>query len=345
MKLRNLFIPLVIMVMAACQEAEYPVEVPVYADVDNLVTVDKSTTTIGGEYTVKSMDSFTYGIKGMQSTDEVKLRYQQTGELMSWSWGYQYLGILTGHETAEDSAKLLISNGRKYEPDTITVGYNVTDQWKMGKWDLIVCRGSESQVIGTFDCKVLMNDSVDFSRVNGGIIGVYADGWQVGEDTFLIVRPDTKEPLLSVQASATSESSSTKVVNLSFVPDSIAATGTYLLQIKRWGYAMVQDLGTVDFFYYQYATPVFTKDGDDWYINVMLDEVVDGDRFVVGYNNNKKSFTHNISEENFDAETNVYRILIEEKALNDEETYAVMLRKSTYNMNLGEVTLNMSEFE
>ena len=59
-----------------------------------MVTYDPATANIGGEFTVVSMANFKYGIKGMQDLDEVKLRYTETGELMSWQWGYKYTGIV-----------------------------------------------------------------------------------------------------------------------------------------------------------------------------------------------------------------------------------------------------------
>lgn len=350
MKLRILSVLLGVLVFTACQEKEYPVDVPVYANVDNLVIIDTATTHIGGEYTVKSIDNFTYGIKGMQYGDEVKLRYQPTGELMSWQWGYKYLGILTGQETAEDSARLLISNGRKYEPDTITLGYSAPDYWKMGKWDLLVCRGSQSQIIGTFDCKVLImkeENAVDSSQVNVGNLTIYADGWVEDNDSLLFLNQETNKCIYRYKPSLLGINSENGLL-IQGLRDSLGVTGRYLVQVKRWGNDNVkQEIFSFNFFYYDYADPAFTYDkaNDEWFINILLTEdlISSSTRLKIAYAKGS-GFNYNIEEENYDKGTHVYRIPIPAEGIEDNDGFTVSLDRPV-KLNLGEIPFNADDFK
>ncbi len=319
----------------ACEE-EYKVDVPNYTFVDNLVTYDPATANIGGEFTVVSMANFKYGIKGMQDLDEVKLRYTETGELMSWQWGYKYTGI--------------VDDVRTYDKDTIVMGYNSTDQWKQGKWELLVCRDEQAQVIGTFDCKILklrQEDAVVTSRVNSGVIQVYADGW-LGQnvDSLRILDAATREQKISIVSPADENNSSSSAVNVGFTSN-LLKSGKYILQITRWNYGMAQDLAEFDFFSFVYSDKPFSKDeAGNYYINITFDEVVTGDRYAVAYRNNTRGWNANFATTNFDADTQTYRIPIPSSHLIDGENYTVQIsKKAGYNVNLGTVTLNFSDVQ
>lgn len=349
MKLRILFAFLASLALTACQEKEYPVDVPVYSDVDNLVIIDTTKTHIGGEYTVKSIDNFTYGIKGMEYGDEVKLRYQPTGELMSWKWGYKYLGILTGQETAEDSARLLISNGRKYEPDTIVVGYSDSEYWKPGKWDLLVVRASESQVIGTFDCKALIlkeENAVDTSQINVGNLTIFADGWVIDSDSLLFFDMETKECAYRYKPSLVGITSENGLL-VQDLRDSLGVTGRYQVQVKRWANEMKQNIFSFDFFYYDYADPAFTydKSNDEWFINVLLTEdlITSSTRLKIAYAKGS-GFNYNIEEENYNKETHVYSIPIPAAGVEDNDGFTVSLDRPV-KLNFGEISFNADDFK
>lgn len=356
MKLRVLFAILAALAFTACQEKEYPVDVPVYTDVDNLVIIDTATTHIGGEYTLKSMSNFTYGIKGMQYGDEVKLRYKATGDLIAWQWGYKYLGILTGQETAEDSARLLISNGRKYEPDTITMGYSTTDQWQLGEWELLVCRGDKSQPLGLFDYSILKLDSLNTSTVNSGIIEIFADGWlntlpndgtdPVVVDSLCFVNAETKETVYTMLSPGIDTDNANKAVKVSFEQNlDTLNTGTYILQISRWRDDLKQDLGKFDFFSFRFVEPTFTKNGGVYYINITFDKIDVGDVYWVLYNDGIGAWEDEFIADNFDSEQHIYKIPIPEEHLIDGESYEVEIDKADGQIIYikGKVTLNMEE--
>ena len=136
------------------------------------------------------------------------------------------------------------------------MGYNSTDQWKQGKWELLVCRDEQAQVIGTFDCKILklrQEDAVVTSRVNSGVIQVYADGW-LGQnvDSLRILDAATREQKISIVSPADENNSSSSAVNVGFTSN-LLKSGKYILQITRWNYGMAQEIAEFDFFSLVYS--------------------------------------------------------------------------------------------
>ena len=115
-------------------------------------------------------------VEGVMGTDEFIVRSQDSGEYTYVNWGYKYAGVQGDEYGYYD---------RVSYNDTILIGLGFSDTWQVGKYDLLLVRDNNYQVIDQFNFMVLKDIEVDITQAKGGVLKVKANGWDVATDAVI----------------------------------------------------------------------------------------------------------------------------------------------------------------
>lgn len=286
------------------------------SQVEHIIDYDPATNYKGKhEISIQQSNAIEFNnIEGLQNTDEFIVRYKPDNNDIFLNWGYKYTGIV-GNEDGEYQ--------REYETETVMVGLGFKDDWKTGKYDLLLVRGNEYQVIDEFDFTILYKESIEVNteKVNGGLISVKGDGWMdiatYGQvDSLLFVNKETKQVVFSTP-STYKEDNQGKSIDYSFNPETFT-TGDYELWVKRWNYNFKQKISDFAFFQYEFvnSTPIQKSEDGYYYLEFTLDEFGQDDMYMIldketdGFIYYEESY---LDKNNWNPETKVYRLKIQDQ--------------------------------
>lgn len=326
-KLRLIIYSVLLFVAAACNDDDK------LDYVDDIV--DTSALQIEKQVIVSGDDPLHVKSSGelIGKSDFLILRSDASQAEMQLAWGYEYLGI--------------DENGnRSYDFSSVVAKIDFNDKWEYGKWDLILQRGSQRQVLNTIEFTILdlkkeegnPEAYVDKSELYKRNLYIYAKGWQNADmDSIEFIDKSTGSIVLTKGSPASAETEDYAKVLLNFEANDLK-TGSYMINIRRWQYSFRQSLFGFDYFKIALVdnNPI-TKNADGrYYIDFYLDEIVSGDKVRVAYGGGKTQyFDEVLSAEHFNAETKIYTILIPDGKIYKGNNYTVSLTRKGTAMTLG----------
>lgn len=267
-------------------------------------------------------------VTDLNATDKLLVRSNANGDEIYLDWGYAYDG-------QDEEGNMLADETHAYAKIVFD------DKWTCGKWTVYAENGTERRSLGevTFvvvktpaDAPVVTSDEVAF-----GVLNVAADGFQTGNvDYFEYYNNDNGTIAYTMASSLSGENPTYAPSEVSFPLDSLE-TGNYTLRIRRWEYGFRQDLGSFDYFKIALVDTldITTDETGQYYIDFYLDEVREGDRLTVAYGTGKNNnYKEDLTDEFFNAETNVYRSYIPDNKLKFGNRYEAQLNRNNRNIKL-----------
>lgn len=304
--------------------------------VDGLASL---TAAISGPIIVTENSALLLKSEGIRPNDRLFLRSEEDpGVEIPVAWGYSYTGKDESGEYSYDQSQVIVQ-----------VDFN--DQWTVGKWQLVLQREDERQVISSIDLSVLglkqeqgvEEAHIDYEDVYKGIIHVYAEGWQgKGIDYYEFVNLENKEVItLDSDVDVSAITSPYQEQLISFDRNTLL-TGSYELFVRRWEYNFRQKIGVFDYFKIGFVNqdPITKGSNGEYAFDIYLDKIVPGDVLSVGYGN--KGFRETLKADAFDAEKQVYRLLVPSSHVQNV-TFNVTLIRNRANLILGSKVLIVSE--
>lgn len=293
---------------------------------------------VSGPVVVTENTSFILKSEGISPNDRLFLRSAENPHIeIAVDWGYSYLGKDENGDYAYDRFQVIVE-----------VEFN--DQWQVGEWQVVLQRGNDREVISTVDINVLnlkKEPGIESAHVNlddvyKGIIHVYADGWQgKGIDYYEFVNNQTNAKLIYDSNVNLDVIEPYHDELISFNRDSLS-TGLYSLFIRRWEYGFRQKICDFDYFKIGFVNedPITKGSNGEYSFDLYIDKIVNGDVLSVGYGN--KGFKETLKEESFNAETQVYRVVVPSAHVKDV-TFNVTLTRNRANLSIGSKELIVSE--
>ena len=291
--------------LAACSDDE--VVKPSFDEGAQLVAYNAADNYKGSrEVLLERSSALTFeGLSGVQPTDEFAARNRVTGERTYLNWGYKYDGI---KGDAQGNYQ------RVYYNDVILVGLGFADNWQVGDYDLQLLRGSSAQTLDTFRFLLLTGIETDDSKVQGGVFGVKAKGWDVPGtgspiDTLQLVDKASGRTVQKMASSCKGDGTEFEIVQ--FSRDGLPS-GDYELWLARWNFGLRQKIGEFGYFNYAFvdSDPMKTDSEGNYVLKFSLKEVTDGGRFTVTtaspYLNYYVDQNVPFDVANYDAATQVY---------------------------------------
>lgn len=274
-------------------------------------------------------------VEGVQGTDEFIARNHESGEYTYVDWGYKYAGIKGDEFGYYD---------RVSYNDSILIGLGFSDTWKVGKYDLLLVRGNNYQVIDQFNFLVLNNIEVDLAQVKGGVLKVKADGWDLAPDAAIdSLEFIDKSTNKIVEKIASAYNGGDDYESITFTRDKFQ-TGEYELWIARWNYGFRQKICDFNFFRYEFVnSEPMQKDADgNYYLQFYLDEINEGDSYVVTTNSPYIGAYidrgNKLDPANWDPETKIYTYTLNDdywmSSMEDGMTFSVRLTLSRISFNV-----------
>ncbi|MEG1685557.1 MAG: hypothetical protein RR319_06405 [Bacteroides sp.] len=267
---------------------------------------------------------------GLNQTDRLLMRSVADPSVeVPVKWGYKYLG--KGHDPLYDFSSVIIQLGFE-------------DRWTTGNWELTLERGSERQVLKIIDCQILKlkkeegnpNAHLNLDKLPAGLFFIYAEGWigNAQKDTIEFVNEKTGIAYAASEVSVEFENNvqQMKVILKKDLMDKME-TGRYILNAKRWEYSFRQKLGEFDYFLFKFVdlNPISKDEKGQYFIDITLDEIVEGDILNISYDRGKKKFTVKPTAEFFNAEAKTYHIVIPERYIKTTDFGVSLARKGTIN--------------
>lgn len=274
-------------------------------------------------------------VEGVRGTDEFIARNHESGEYTYVDWGYKYAGI-KGDE--------LGYYDRVSYNDTILIGLGFSDTWRLGKYDLLLVRDNNYQVIDQFNFLILKNIEVDLTQAKGGVIKIKADGWDLATDAAIdsleFVEKSTQK---IVDKIASAYKGGNDYESISFAKEKLIS-GDYEVWIARWNYGFRQKICEFYFFRYEFVnSDPMQKDADgNYYLQFYVDEIKEGDVCTVTTASpNIGAYidrNHKLDTANWNPETKIYTYTLDEdcwmKSMEDGMTFSVRLTLSKININV-----------
>lgn len=304
--LRPICLALALAGLAACSDDDDVVK-PSFTDGAQLVAYDAAANYKGShEVLLERSSALTFeGLEGVQPTDEFAARNRATGERTYLNWGYKYDGI-KGDEQGNYQ--------RVYYNDIILVGLGFADNWRVGDYYLELLRGSEAQQLDQFRFVLLKDIETDDSKVQGGVFGVKAKGWDVPGtgtpiDTLQLVDKASGQTVQKMASGCTGDGTEFEIVQ--FSRDGLPS-GDYELWLARWNFGLRQKIGEFGYFNYCFvdSDPMAIDSEGDYLLKFRMKEVTDDARITVTtaspYLNYYVDQNVPLSADNYDASTQVY---------------------------------------
>ncbi len=276
---------------------------------------------------------------GVKPGDRLSMRSTENPAMeIPVEWGYQYLG--------KDE-----NNKYTYDENVVIIQLEFDDRWTSGKWQIILQRDQERQIIYTVDCQVLKlkveagttDAAVDLNDLYKGLIHIYADGWLGKNTDFYEFKNNQTNEIVTlpsdVDPNATPEPYEDVIVAF---PRDTLPTGSYSFYVKRWAYSFRQKICDFDYFRIGFVNkdPI-TKGADGEYaFDIYLDEIITGDQIRVGYGN--KGFQENLTAAKFNAQTHTYHVVVPTAHILNT-TFSVTLRRNGANLSLGNKQIIVNE--
>ena len=274
-------------------------------------------------------------VEGVMGTDEFIVRSQDSGEYTYVNWGYKYAGVQGDEYGYYD---------RVSYNDTILIGLGFSDTWQVGKYDLLLVRDNNYQVIDQFNFMVLKDIEVDITQAKGGVLKVKANGWDVATDAVIdSLEFIDKSTQTVVEKIASAYKGGNDYESIVFTKDKYQS-GDYELWIARWNYGFRQKICDFSYFRYEFVNsdPMQKDANGNYYLQFYLDEINEGDSYIVTtespyigayIDRNKK-----LDPANWDPETKIYTYTLDEDCwmadMEDGMTFAVRLTLSKISINV-----------
>lgn len=274
-------------------------------------------------------------VENVRGTDEFIARNHDSGEYTYVDWGYKYAGVKGDEDGYYD---------RVSYNDTILIGLGFSDTWKVGKYDLLLVRENNYQVIDQFNFLILNNIEVNLTQAKGGVLRVKADGWDIATDVVIdsleFVEKSTQKV---VEKIASAYKGGDDFESISFSKDKYNS-GEYELWIARWNYGFRQKICDFNFFRYEFvnSNPMQKDANGNYYLQFYIDELNEGDLYSVTTDSpflgayidrNKK-----LNLANWNPETKIYTYTLDEDAwmapMETGMTFSVRLTLSKININV-----------
>ncbi len=274
-------------------------------------------------------------VEGVKGTDEFIARSQETGDYTYVNWGYKYAGVQGNEEGYYE---------RVSYNDTILIGLGFSDTWRVGKYDLLLVRDNQYQVIDQFNFSVLKNIETDLKQAKGGVIKVKAEGWDLATDGAIdSLEFIDKSTQRVVEKIASAYKGGNDYESISFDKEKYQ-TGDYELWISRWNYGFRQKICDFGYFRYEFVNsePMQKDENGSYYLQFYLDEINTGDSYIVTTNSphigayidrNKR-----LDPSKWNPETKIYTYTLDEDCwmdnMEDGMTFSVRLTLSQMSINV-----------
>ncbi len=313
--LYNILIAVFLLLSLSCSKEEVYYDSSSLSETTNLINYDKNENYKGSRLILiqENMALKFSGVQGLLPTDNFIMRSHVSNTDVFLSWGYLYSGI-QGDE-----------NGY-YEPvsdkDSLRIGLGFKDNWEISKYDLLLVRGNQYQVLDQFDLALVNTETlvVDSTKVDGGQINITGEGFidssVYGDvDSLVCIEKATGNKMYSLPTRYTESKPTIEHV----FNDYDLSTGKYELYIKRWNYGLIQKLFDFDFFRYEFvnSTPLQKNDDGLYVLQFTVDNVnPDGkDRYSVFDVKEAGNIYYDngyLTTENWDKDTKIYTLPIKD---------------------------------
>lgn len=304
--------------------------------VDGSVNMTAVDTLVVNENTMFELDG------QLNPTDKVVA--VRSGKSIYLDWGYSY--------DSTDENGVLHYDGNKAFAKVV-----FDDKWEYGDWTIYAENGNERRKIGDIVMVVLdtkQHKPLVTTDLFRGVISVAADGWAANIDNFEFYNKELQDTVVVSPSSFTDANPDFNYSEVTFETGELP-TGNYTLRVRRWNYDFVQDLG--DFYYFRNSLvdtldittvqdPASEYNGR-YYIDMYLDEIIEGDKVRVTYDTGKTSYFDSTLEQQYfiDEENHIYRIYIPEKKVYPGKSYYVTLIRDGYRVRLAGEKLLPEESE
>ena len=274
-------------------------------------------------------------VEGVMGTDEFIARNQDSGEYTYVDWGYKYAGV-KGNEEGYYS--------RVSYNDTILVGLGFSDTWKVGKYDLLLVRNNNYQIIDQFNFMILKNIEADVTQAKGGVLKIKAEGWDQASgaaiDSLEFIDKSTQKVIEKIASTYREGNDYESIV---FTKEKFQSRD-YELWITRWNYGFRQKICDFSYFNYEFvnSNPMQKDVNGNYDLQFYVDEINDGDSYIVTTNSpyigayidrNKR-----LDTANWNPETKIYTYTLDEDCwmtdMEDGMTFSVRLTLSKININV-----------